>query len=146
MLGYDNDVIWYENNVIWYDNDVIWYMMMWYDIWYDKDVIWYMIMIWYDTFVKCSWFDTRWQSHSTHLHTVHRTQNTVHRTQNTVHRTQNTVHSTQYTEHRTQYTVHRTQNDTQNGTQYINITISAHNSQNQTHAHKTHNHIYSDRK
>ena len=29
---------------------------------------------------------------------------------------------------------------------YINITIKIHNLQNQTEAHKTHNHIYSDTK
>jgi len=25
--------------------------------------------IWYDIFVNCNWFVTRWQKHSTHLHT-----------------------------------------------------------------------------
>jgi hypothetical protein len=44
-----------------------------------------------DTFVNCSWVDTRWQQYSTHLHT-NNTQNdkkqTIHRTtQKTIHRT-----------------------------------------------------------
>ena len=34
-------------------------------------------MIWYDIFVNCNWFVTRWQPYSTHLHTH---THTIHRT------------------------------------------------------------------
>ena len=70
------DMIWYDTiYVIWYGimydmiymiwntrghtYDIILYYMIWYNIWYVIYVmIWYMI---YDTFVNCSWVDTRWQ-------------------------------------------------------------------------------------
>jgi hypothetical protein len=42
-----------------------------------KNVIRPLDMIWYDTFVNCSWFATRWQWYSTHLHTNNTQNNTI---------------------------------------------------------------------